>query len=128
MRTKEVEVVLFGPMTTLNLLSRWSPKVRIPLPTLHRFQVRKHEPRTLPRTFRTLAEPVHPPMTGLWECRLTDDLQGCLLATCKTGGKQVSLQGLLPRKPAILSRLLPARARAAPTRVKVALTVLRAHV
>ena len=110
------------------MLSWRSPKVRIPLPPLHRFQVRKHEPRTLPRTFRTLTEPVHPPRTGLWECRLADDLQDFLLASCKTGREQVSLQGLLPRKPAVLSRLLPARARAAPTRVKVALTVLRAHV
>ena len=114
-------------MTTLNVLSRRSPKVRIPLPPFHRFQVRKLEPRTLPRTFRTLAEPSHPPSAGL-RCRLTDDLQVCLLAARKLWGIQVSLQGLLARKPAILYRLLPARARAAPTLVKVALTVLRAHV
>jgi hypothetical protein len=112
-------------MTTLNVLSRRSPKVRIPLPPLDRFQVRKLEPRTLPWTFRTLAERSHPPSVGLGECRL---IQGCLLAVCKLGGIQVSLQGLLARKPAALLRLRPARARAAPTQVKVALTVLRAHV
>ena len=73
------------------------------------------------------AEPVHPPSAGIWERRQADDPQHFPLAICKTGGEQVSLQGLLARKSAILCRLLPARARAAPIRVKVALTVAFAH-
>ena len=73
------------------------------------------------------AEPVHPPSAGIWERRQADDPQHFPLAICKTGGEQVSLQGLLAHKSAILCRLLPARARAAPTRVKVALTVAFAH-
>ena len=117
-------------MTALNALSGRSPKVRIPLPPLDRFQVGKLEPRILPRTFRTLAELVHPPSTGLRVYRLADglQLQGFLLAVRKRGCIQVSLQGLLARKPAAPLRLRPARARAVPTRVKVALTVLCAHV
>ena len=121
---------LFGPMTTTNGLNRGSLKVGILQPSLDRFQVRKCEPWTLPRTFGALAERGHPPTAGagLGECLPTKDLQSFLRALRKLGGEQVSLQGLLARKPALLSRPRPARAWAAPNLGKVALAVLHAHV
>ena len=124
------EVSSFGPMTTTNGLNRGSLKVRILQPPLDRFQVRKFEPWTLPRTFSALAERGHPPTAGagLRECLPTKDLQSFLRALCKLEGEQVSLQGLLARKPALLSCPRPARAWAAPNLGKVALAVLHAHV
>jgi hypothetical protein len=115
-------------MTTTNGLNRRSPKVRILQPPLDRFQVRKLEPWTLPRTLRALAERSHPPSAGFEDCLQTDDLQGSLLAVRKPGEEQVSLQGLLARKPTRLSLFRPARAWAAPTLLEVALTVLRTRV
>ena len=117
-------------MTTTNGLNRGSLKVRVLQPPLDRFEVRKFEPWTLPRTFSAFAEGSHPPTAGagLGECLQTKGLQSFLHALCKLGEEQVSLQGLLARKPALLSRPRPARAWAAPNLGKVALTVLHAHV
>jgi hypothetical protein len=112
-------------MTTRNGPNWRSPKVRILQPPLDRFQVRKLELWTLPRTLGALAKRSHPLSAGFGDCLPTDDLQGCLLAVRKLGGEPVSLQSLLARKPARLSLLRPARAWAAPTLLKVALAVLR---
>ena len=115
-------------MTTTNGLSRRSRKGGIAQPLLDRFEVRKLEPRTLPRALRAIAEWSHPCSAGRGDCLQTEGLQDCLLALCVLGKGEVSLEGLLARKLAPLCCLSPARARAVPNLGEVAPAVLRTHV
>ena len=115
-------------MSTTNGLSRGSRKIRIAQPLLDRFEVRKLEPRTLPRAFRAIAEWSDPRSAGRGDRLQTEGPQGCLLALCVPGKAEVSLEGLLAREHAPLLRLSPARARAVPNRAEVGHPVLRTHV
>jgi len=115
-------------MTTTNRLSRGSRKVRIGQPLLDRLEVRKLERSTFPRTLRAFAERSHPLSARRRECLKIEDLQGCLLTLGELEEVEVALECLFARKPALLCRLSPARAWAAPILGEVALAVLRTHV
>jgi len=115
-------------MTTTNGLSRGSRKVRIAQPLLDRLEVRELEPRTFPWTLRAVAERSHPLSARRRECPKIEDLQGCLLTLCELGKEEVTLEGLIARKPTPLYRVSPARAWAAPNLGEVALAVFRTHV
>ena len=115
-------------MTTTNWLSRGSRKVRIAQPLLDRFEVRKLEPRTIPRVLIATAEWRHPYSAGRGNCLQSEGLQDGLLALRVPGKGEVSLEGLLGRKLALLCCLSPARAWAVPNLGEVAPAVLRTHV
>jgi len=115
-------------MTTTKGRSRGSCKVRIAQPLLDRFEVRKLEPATFPRTLSAFAERSHPLSARRREFVEVEDLQGCLLTLYERAKVQVALECLFARKPALLCRLSPARSWAAPDLGEVAPAVLRTHV
>ena len=115
-------------MTATKGLSRGSRKGRIAQPLLDRFEVRKPEPRTLPRTLSAIAKWSHPCSAGRGDSLQTEFPQDGLLAPCVLGKGEVSLEGLLASKLAPLRCLGPARAWAVPDLEEVAPAVLRTHV
>ena len=115
-------------MTATNVLSRGSRKGRVAQPLLDRFEVRKAEPRGLPRALSAIAKWFHPFGAGRGDCLQTERLEDGLLAACVLGEGEVSLEGLLASKLAPLCCLGPARAWAVPNLFEVAPAVLRTHV